>query len=105
MKRRSYTAAVKLFVAELATRNGVCETARFVGISKGTISGWMSSRAQLEGQPHAKRACRYHVKKKVDLEEQQQDPRDVPNPDNISIGEIDEIENAFTKISFDKGDE
>jgi hypothetical protein len=60
---------VKVFVADLAAKRGVCETARFVDISKGTISGWMNTRDQLEEQPPAKRACRYRVKKKIDLED------------------------------------
>ena len=69
MKRRSYTAAVKVFVADLAERKGICETARFVDISKGTIAGWIGAREQLVELPPAKRACRYRVAKKPDMEE------------------------------------
>ena len=46
----------------------VCETARFVDISKGTIAGWMEERDRLAEQPPAKRACRYRVANKGDLE-------------------------------------
>ena len=67
MRRRSYQ-AVKIFVADVAERQGVVRTADFLGVPHQTVSDWVRDKGSIAEMPPEKRARRHRVQKKTDLE-------------------------------------